>query len=266
MTWADYGKPISGSPEILGAAELVRRLYHDLREGTGGPLHWMLDDGNIYDDQMPDPESESKLFEYLWNGDFAKWSQAGDDVSSEWCQAIQDCCRGILYAFDRMNEAERTCVLAWHQGDIKQELPDWYAAHQTPQYRAEAVEMADRFVRLAVAVPLGVRPESERKACTPIPCPPFTGEVSGTVHPGPGQKFAPNAKITGPGVVRAEVNPDGSANITWAPPPQDIEYYKGLFAAPGVVSIAPVMFDASDFTGKAIAFDPDYRIDLTEPS
>lgn len=79
-------------------------------------------------------------------------------------------------------------------------------------------------------------------------------------------RFAPNAKITGPGVVRAEVNPDGSANITWAPPPQDIEYYKGLFAAPGVVSIAPVMFDASDFTGKAIAFDPDYRIDLTEPS
>ena len=39
MTWADYGKPISADPEILGAAELVRRLYEDLGEGTGGPLH-----------------------------------------------------------------------------------------------------------------------------------------------------------------------------------------------------------------------------------
>lgn len=45
---------------------------------------------------------------------------------------------------------------------------------------------------------------------------PSPAMISGIIHPGPGQRFAPGAKITGPGVVHAEVNPDGSANVTWA--------------------------------------------------
>ena len=267
MTWADYGKPISGSPEILGAAELVRRLYEDLGEGTGGPLHWMLDDGNIYDDQMPDVEEQVGLFAYLWNGDFKKWSQAGADVSIGLRQAIQDTCRGILYAFDRMNEAERTCVLAWRWGDIERELPDWHAAHRTPERLADAREQADEFINLAVAVPLGVQREPERKACISVPCPPFTGQVSGTVHPGSGRRFAPDARITGPHILSADVNPDGSATVTWSPPPEGIDY-GSLFAAPGLVSMepAPAVFDASGFTGEMIAFDPDYRIGLAPPS
>lgn len=228
MTWADYGKPISGGPEILGAAELVRRLYYDLRECTGGPLHWMLDDGNIYDDQMPDPQRELKLFEYLWNGDFVRWQQAGDSTGVEHRQAIQDCCRGILYAFKRMNEAERTCVLAWHWGDIERELPDWYVRHQTPEHRAEAAEAANELVRLAVAVPLGVRPEPENKPCVSVPCPPFISHVTGVVHPGPGQVFAPGAKITGPGIVESSVNSDGSATITWERTPAGLDMLDAL--------------------------------------
>ena len=242
MTWADYGKPISADPEILGAAELVRRLYEDLGEGTGGPLHWMLEDGNIYDDQMPDADEQVKIFAYLWNGDFKKWSQAAADVSTELRQAIQDTCRGILYAFDRMNEAERTCVLAWHWLDIKRELPDWYAKHRTPEHLESAREQADEFVRLALA---GPPVKAEAKACVPIPCPPFTdgfdpdlspplmpvpdwirhadlfadppepARFSGVIYPNIGSVFGLDTQIVGPGIVDTQANPDGSVTVTW---------------------------------------------------
>jgi hypothetical protein len=31
---------------------LIRHLYEDLGQATGGPLHWMLDDLNIDDEQV----------------------------------------------------------------------------------------------------------------------------------------------------------------------------------------------------------------------
>lgn len=237
MTWADYGKPISADPEILGAAELVRRLYEDLGEGTGGPLHWILDDGNIYDDQMPDADEQVKIFAYLWNGDFKKWSQAGADVSAELRQAIQDTCQGILYAFDRMGEAERTCVLAWHWGDIERELPDWHANHRTPEHLASAREQADEFVRLALAVPAEM---DTPKACVSIPCPPFTGgrllwsDVT-VGHPGGVVDFlgdlsddalrsAIEVRFAGSGVVDTQANPDGSVTVGWERDPSELPY------------------------------------------
>ena len=267
MTWADYGKPISADPEILGAAELVRRLYEDLGEGTGGPLHWMLDDGNIYDDQMPDADEQAKIFAYLWSGDFKKWSLAGADVSTERRQAIQDTCRGILHAFDRMNEAERTCVLAWHWGYIEQELPDWHAKHRTPEHLASAREQADEFVRLALAGP----PEkAEVKACEPIPCPPFTDEAnadprgmarfSGVIYPNIGSVFGHDVQIVGPGVVDTQANPDGSVTVTWERDPSELPYrvtdtsFGFCATAPGVGLVRDALDDARQI--RPVYVDP----------
>jgi hypothetical protein len=266
--WAgDYGSPIVSSDEVLVTAELIKRLYEDLGCPTGGPLHAMLDDMNIADDQV-EREDIDKACAYLFDGSFERWAQAGDDTSDERKNAIKETCALILHAFRGMPESHRAAAIAWREGWIPVEIsvatgivvPDNLLPNVGPELFAAQVAEWTREMNVPPPQPGGT------KACVPIPCPPFTGEVSGTIYPGPGQRFAPDARIVGPGLVRANVNLDGSANVTWAPPPEDIRYYASLFAAPGTFSVAPEGSDPGGFAGEAVAFDPDYRVDLTEPS
>lgn len=266
--WAGtYGAPIISSDEVLVAAELIRRLYEDLGCPTGGPLHWMLDDMNIDDGQFENADID-KLCAYLFDGSFERWAQAGDDTSDERKNAIKETCALILHALRDMPESHRAAAIAWHEGWIPVEIsvatgivvPDNLLPNVGPELFAAQVAEWTREMNAPPPQPGGT------KACVTVPCLPFTGEVSGTVYPGPGQKFAPDAKITGPGVVRSEINPDGSADITWTPPPGDIAEYASLFEAPGLVSMAPVMIDASGFTSGMVGFDPDYRVRWGHPT
>lgn len=257
----DHGAPIVSSDEVLVAAELIRRLYEDLGCPTGGPLHAMLDDMNIDDGQVANTDID-KACAYLFDGSFERWAQAGDDTSDERKNAIKETCALILYAFSQMPESHRAAAIAWREGWAQELITELGPGDQRAT-AGEVSELVAEWTREMNAPPLA--PDGV-KACVSIPCPPFTGEVSGAVYPGPGQRFAPDAKITGSGVVGAEVNPDGLANVTWAPPPEDIRKYASLFAAPGVISVGPAKFGASGFKGGVVAFDPDYRIDPTEPT
>lgn len=69
--------------------ELVRHLYVDLGQSTGGPLHIVLDDGNV-DDQ--------------W---LAEDAQPGEDVSEGRRREIRDTCELILAVLRRMSLPER---------------------------------------------------------------------------------------------------------------------------------------------------------------
>lgn len=249
-----YGAPIISSDDVLVTAELIRRLYEDLGCSTGGPLHWMLDDMNIDDEQFENVDID-KLCAYLFDGSFERYARAGDDTSDERKNAIKETCALILHAFRGMPESHRAAAIAWHEGWIAAtfaNLTDVLEnAGSLPRAIPELTELlvADWTREMNVPPPQ----PGEAKACVPIPCPPFTGQASGTVYPGPGRKFAPDAKITGPGVIGAEVNADGSANITWQPPSGVADLYASLLAAPDTISIAPT------------AFDPDCRIILAPP-
>lgn len=258
--WAgDYGSPIVSSDEVLVTAELIRRLYEDLGCSTGGPLHAMLDDMNIDDEQVANADID-KACAYLFDGSFERWAQAGDDTSDERKNAIKETCALILHSFSQMPESHRAAAIAWHEGWIPAEITALMGTMASGLAKATPEMTVGLVAEWTAAMNKSQTRTDGTKECVSIPCPSFTG----IVDPGPGRKFAPNAKITGPGIVDTRVNPDGSAAITWAPPPEGIDY-ADLFRAPGLVSMAPVMIDASGFTSGLAAFDPDYRIDLTLP-
>ena len=50
--YGDHGPPVIAGEEVLLTAQLIKRLYADLGQSTGGPLHWMLDVMNIGDEQF----------------------------------------------------------------------------------------------------------------------------------------------------------------------------------------------------------------------
>jgi hypothetical protein len=89
---------------------LIRHLYVDLDQCTGGPLHIQLDDGNLGDHWVSE-ESELGRYDYLFNGDFERWAQAGDDVSLERRTAIRDTCEQILALLRPMPEADRRTAI-----------------------------------------------------------------------------------------------------------------------------------------------------------
>jgi hypothetical protein len=89
---------------------LVRRLYVDFDQNMGGPLHVQLDDGNLGDYWVSE-ESELGRYEYLFNGEFETYAQAGDDVSLERRTAIRDTCKQILALLRPMSEADRRTAI-----------------------------------------------------------------------------------------------------------------------------------------------------------
>ena len=95
---------------------LIRYLYVDLEQSMGGPLHVQLDDGNLGDYWVGEVANRDR-FNYLWNGDFERWSEAGDDVSEQRKQAIQTTCEKILELLRPMSEQQRSevCNRAWKE-------------------------------------------------------------------------------------------------------------------------------------------------------
>jgi hypothetical protein len=91
------------------AVRLIRHLYVDLGQDAGGPLHVVLDDGNVGDFWLhAGPHTDGyDRYGYLFNGDFARWSQAGDDVSLKRRNAIRDTCEQILALLRPMSEQHR---------------------------------------------------------------------------------------------------------------------------------------------------------------
>lgn len=121
----DSSTPAVCPPRVLAAVQLIRRLYVDLEQPTGGPLHVQLDDGNL-DDYRVGEESNRGRYGYLFNGDFERYSQAGDNVSHERKVAIRDTCEQILGALRPMSVEQRraTVTLFWqgwqmHQSGIR---------------------------------------------------------------------------------------------------------------------------------------------------
>jgi len=221
-----HGMPVTADETTLAAAHLIEYLYEDLGQDTGGPLHWMLDDGNLSDDQLGDRDPVGYwhgLFDYLHDGTYNRHAQAGQEASPEELLEIQHTCEAILIAFREMTKPARMAACAWAFGWVGAELPEWSARHRTPEARERAEADAQELLAKARALP----PVEERhkaaetKACVPIPCPPFRDmtlheAVTGIINPGPGIVFTPGAEITGP-FESAHANPDGSATVTGMP-------------------------------------------------
>jgi len=163
--YSDHGAPVIAGEEVLLTAQLIRRLYIDLGQDTGGPLHWMLDDMNIDDAQFEDRDDiyHTKLYAHLWSDQFAAYAQAGEDTSTERRQAIEDTCRLIWTSLERMPETHRAAAIAYAEGwaqDLLGREPEW------PGEQAMAVYCDELRI-----------PVTREKACGEISCPPF-GEVT----------------------------------------------------------------------------------------
>lgn len=87
---------------------LVRRLYVDLDQSAGGPLHIVLDDGNLDDHWLGEDETR---YAYLFDSRFEEYAQAGEDVSDERRQAIRDTCEAILTVLRSMTLSERSMAV-----------------------------------------------------------------------------------------------------------------------------------------------------------
>lgn len=223
--WTGDGMPVTADETTLAAAWLIEHLYEDLGQCTGGPLHWMLDDGNLSDDQLGDRDPVGywhRLFDYLHDGRFNQWAQAGDEATPEKLLEIQHTCEAILIAFRGMTESARMAACAWAFGWVAAELPEWSARHKGPEARerieADALELLEQARALPPVEERHKAAESE--ACEPVPCPPFRDtnlRVTGIVYPGPDMRFAKDAKITYPeGLAQShKVNDDGSLTLTW---------------------------------------------------
>lgn len=164
--WGDRGAPIINTPEVLATAELIRRLYEDLRCLTGGPLHWMLDDMNIDDEQVEGADLD-EICGYLFDGTFERRAQAGADTSDERKNAIKDTCGLILASFLQMPESHRAAAIAWHEGWAAQAVNELAEIGTATRATPEQVDELVTQLRQAEDTPTGP------KECVPVPCPSF---------------------------------------------------------------------------------------------
>lgn len=102
--------PLADETRRNAVVALIRHLYVDLEQDMGGPLHVQLDDGNLNDHWVGEDIGRDR-YEYLFNGDFERWAQAGDDVSDERKNAIRDTCESILHLLRPMDETERRAAV-----------------------------------------------------------------------------------------------------------------------------------------------------------
>lgn len=113
------------APEVLATVQLIRRLYVDLEQPAGGPLHVQLDDGNLGDYWVGE-EANRGRYGYLFDGSFERWSQAGDNVSHERKCAIRDTCEAILVLLRQMDETGRHAAVSlfWKSWDGLRWVPN----------------------------------------------------------------------------------------------------------------------------------------------
>lgn len=86
--------------------ELIRHLYVDLGEDAGGPLHVILDDGNV-DDHWLGNDLGYDRYAHLFDGGFERYADEGADTSMERKNAIRDTCEQILTLLRPMTEQQR---------------------------------------------------------------------------------------------------------------------------------------------------------------
>jgi hypothetical protein len=175
--------PADASP----TAQLMRRLFVDLGQSTGGPMHIVLEDGNVEDHSLDYCASDANMA-YLSNGQLEQWAQAGDDVSDQHKQAIRDTCAEITALLRPMTEAQRRKAI--------NEFWAWWAPNATAVmveqaggYDDEEDDEPDAGEDDIEPGPVGARPvhgpswnaqlreedqrPEEPKACVTIPCPSF---------------------------------------------------------------------------------------------
>jgi hypothetical protein len=201
----DHGAPIVNTEEVLVTAELIRRLYEDLGCPTGGPLHWMLDDMNIDDEQVENADLD-KICEYLFDGSFERWAQAGEDTSDERKNAIKETCGLILHSFSyKLPESHRAAAIAWHEGWIPRRIE--FLTGRPGEMKANAAQVDSLVAEWTEAMNGPPSRSDGTKECVSVPCPPFTGTL--TWDPGAG--LDPGVKVVGPDVVQV----DSRTNVTW---------------------------------------------------
>lgn len=228
MSWYDNGMPVINDPDVLGTAELIRRLYEDYHQYAGGPLHVILEDGNTGDEHVHDSDYyhatggrtvETYLCRHrMERGPGTTWNCVYDDDLA-YPPEVADLCRLILASFRRMPEPWRAAAIAWADGTIAQNLPI-LVDNPEAACKASPEQVADLVAELRLEIARGDAPP-EPKPCIAVPCPSFTDAdrhtFTGTIHPGPGAVFAPDARLTGP-FDSYSINPDGSATLAglWA--------------------------------------------------
>lgn len=116
MSWGDLGCPIVVTGDVIMTVRLIRHLYWDLRESTGGPLHAQLDDGNLDDEFLG---FKPERYDYLFDGTWKRWAQAGEDVSKQRAVEIMETCEEIRRYLCSMTMQERHSAVAWALGDAE---------------------------------------------------------------------------------------------------------------------------------------------------
>jgi hypothetical protein len=170
----DHGAPVTNSEDVLLTAELIRRLYEDHNCPTGGPLHWVLDDMNIDDDQLNNDytnavdgrTTETYLCRSTWPPGGPRTFHDELDCTPE----VADLCRLILTSLRQMTEPNRAAAIAWYHGWVQRLLRN-RAADYLAQWpvTGPGVDIYIGELRQRMA-----KTDPGPKPCVEIPCPPFT--------------------------------------------------------------------------------------------
>lgn len=186
MSWYDQGMPVINDPDVLGTAELIRRLYDMPGCDMGGPLHVMLDDGNIDDGQLDGDyyrATDGRTIEtYLCVHRMVQvgtaWRHVYDDEL--YCsEEVADLCRLVLASLRRMPEPWRAAAIAWADGTVTKNIKA--LAENLEIAGTASPEQVDGLVaELRLWIEQGET--SGPKECAPIPCPPFRDATLRGLH------------------------------------------------------------------------------------
>jgi hypothetical protein len=101
--WEGEDSPTDWTPQIARAVVLWRRLYDDLRQPTGGPLHVELDDCNLdYDEIVPS---------------YSLPAMGGRPATDDgYAPEVHEVCDELAALLTRMSTPERYATLAYADG------------------------------------------------------------------------------------------------------------------------------------------------------
>lgn len=99
---------IDTRPWVYATTKLIRHLYEDLGQTVGGPLHVILDDGNVDDIFIGDDPTR---YEHLFSSAFEFYADPDEDVSMDHREAIRDTCERILVLLRSMPVSDRKAAI-----------------------------------------------------------------------------------------------------------------------------------------------------------